>query len=93
MTGVSARMAMMVRLEVLLVASLLWCVACVVVVGGRRMAFDEVYPRQYPCLRAFDLGAHWGPGELDGDQTKAEEHGILPRFGPLGRVKTYVLLV
>jgi hypothetical protein len=32
-------------------------------------------------------------GELDGDQTKAEEHGILPRFGPLGRVKTYVLLV
>jgi hypothetical protein len=34
-----------------------------------------------------------GPGELDGDQTKAEEHGILPRFGPLGRVKTYVLLV
>jgi hypothetical protein len=31
--------------------------------------------------------------ELDGDQTKAEEHEILPRFGPLGRVKTYVLLV
>jgi hypothetical protein len=34
-----------------------------------------------------------GPGELNGDHTKAEEHGILPRFGPLGRVKTYVLLV
>jgi hypothetical protein len=34
-----------------------------------------------------------GPGELDGDQTKVEEHGILPRFGPLGRVKAYVLLV
>jgi hypothetical protein len=34
-----------------------------------------------------------GPGELDGDQTKAEEHRILPRFGPLGRVKTYVLLL
>jgi hypothetical protein len=29
--------------------------------------------------------AYWGPGELDGDQTKAKEHGILPRFGPLGR--------
>jgi hypothetical protein len=33
------------------------------------------------------------PSELDGDQTKAEELRILPRFGPLGRVKTYVLLV
>jgi hypothetical protein len=34
-----------------------------------------------------------GSGKLDDDQTKAEEHEILPRFGPLGRVKTYVLLV
>jgi hypothetical protein len=34
-----------------------------------------------------------GPDELDGDQTKAEEHGILSKFGPLGRVKIYVLLV
>jgi hypothetical protein len=34
-----------------------------------------------------------GSGELEGDQTKAGEHEILPRFGPLGRVKTYVLLV
>jgi hypothetical protein len=34
-----------------------------------------------------------GSGELDGDQTKAEEHEVLPRFGPLGRVMTYVLLV
>jgi hypothetical protein len=34
-----------------------------------------------------------GSGELDVDQTKAEEHEVLPRFGPLGRVMTYVLLV
>jgi hypothetical protein len=34
-----------------------------------------------------------GSGELDGDQTKAEEHGILPRFDPLNRVTTYVLFV
>jgi hypothetical protein len=34
-----------------------------------------------------------GSGELDGDQTKAEGHEILPRFGPLDRVMTYVLLV
>jgi hypothetical protein len=34
-----------------------------------------------------------GPGELDGDQTRAEEHEVLPRFGPLGKVMTYVLLV
>jgi hypothetical protein len=29
--------------------------------------------------------ANWGPGELDGDQTKAEGHVDLPRFGPLER--------
>jgi hypothetical protein len=34
-----------------------------------------------------------GSGELDGDQTKAEGHEVLPRFGPLGRVMTYVQLV
>jgi hypothetical protein len=34
-----------------------------------------------------------GSGELDGDQMKAGEHESLPRFGPLGRVKTYILLV
>jgi hypothetical protein len=34
-----------------------------------------------------------GSGELDGDQTKAEGHRILPRFGPLSRVTTYVLLI
>jgi hypothetical protein len=38
-------------------------------------------------------GALVGSGELDGDQTKAEEHEVLPRFGPLGRVITYILLV
>jgi hypothetical protein len=38
-------------------------------------------------------GALVGSGELDGDQTKAEGHRVLPRFGPLGRVTTYVLLV
>jgi hypothetical protein len=34
-----------------------------------------------------------GSGVLDGDQTKAKEHEVLPRFGPLGRVMSYVLLV
>jgi hypothetical protein len=34
-----------------------------------------------------------GSGELDDDQTKVEEHEVLPRFGSLGRVMTYVLLV
>jgi hypothetical protein len=34
-----------------------------------------------------------GPGELDGDQTKIGKHEVLPRFAPLGRVMTYVLLV
>jgi hypothetical protein len=38
-------------------------------------------------------GAYMGPGELDGDQTKAEGHEVLPRFDPLGRVMTYILLV
>jgi hypothetical protein len=38
-------------------------------------------------------GALVGSGELDGDQTKAEEHEVLPRFDPLGRVTTYVLRV
>jgi hypothetical protein len=38
-------------------------------------------------------GALVGSGEFDGDQTKAEGHKILPRFGPLSRVMTYVLLV
>jgi hypothetical protein len=38
-------------------------------------------------------GAYVGSGELDGDQTKAEGHEVLPRFGPLGRVMSYVLLV
>jgi hypothetical protein len=34
-----------------------------------------------------------GSDELDGVQTKAEGHGVLPKFGPLVRVMTYVLLV
>jgi hypothetical protein len=34
-----------------------------------------------------------GSGELDDDQTKAEGYRILPRFAPLDRVMTYVLLV
>jgi hypothetical protein len=34
-----------------------------------------------------------GSDELDGDQIKAEGHGILPRFGLLSRVMTYILLV
>jgi hypothetical protein len=38
-------------------------------------------------------GALVGSGELDGGQTKAEEHEVLARFGPLGRVMTYILLV
>jgi hypothetical protein len=38
-------------------------------------------------------GAYVGSSELDGDQMKAEGHEVLPRFSPLGRVMTYVLLV
>jgi hypothetical protein len=38
-------------------------------------------------------GALVGSGKLDGNQTKAEGHKVLPRFIPLGRVTTYVLLV
>jgi hypothetical protein len=38
-------------------------------------------------------GALVGSGKFDDDQTKAEGHRVLPRFGPLGRVTTYVLLV
>jgi hypothetical protein len=34
-----------------------------------------------------------GPDELDGDQTETGKHKVLPRFAPLGRVMTYVLLV
>jgi hypothetical protein len=34
-----------------------------------------------------------GSGELDGDQTKIGKHEVLPRFDPLGRVMTYILLV
>jgi hypothetical protein len=34
-----------------------------------------------------------GSDELDGDQMKAERQRVLPRFAPLGRVTTYVLLV
>jgi hypothetical protein len=34
-----------------------------------------------------------GPGKLDSDQTKIGKHEVLPRFSPLGRVMTYVLLV
>jgi hypothetical protein len=34
-----------------------------------------------------------GPGELDDDQIRTGKHEVLPRFGPLGRVMTYVLLV
>jgi hypothetical protein len=34
-----------------------------------------------------------GSDELDDDQTKTVGHRVLPRFGPLGRVKTYILLV
>jgi hypothetical protein len=34
-----------------------------------------------------------GSGKLDGNQMKAEGHKVLPRFSPLGRVMTYILLV
>jgi hypothetical protein len=34
-----------------------------------------------------------GSDELDGAQTKTGKHEVLARFGPLGRVTTYVLLV
>jgi hypothetical protein len=45
------------------------------------------------CCGLSRHGEIVGSGELDGDQTKAEGHRVLPRFGPLGRVTTYVLLV
>jgi hypothetical protein len=38
-------------------------------------------------------GALVGSSELDGDHTKAEGHWVLPKFGPLSWVTTYVLLV
>jgi hypothetical protein len=38
-------------------------------------------------------GALVGSGELDDDQTKAEGHRVLPRFGLLSQVTTYILLV
>jgi hypothetical protein len=38
-------------------------------------------------------GALVGSSELDGDQTKAEGHRVLPMFGPLSWVMTYILLV
>jgi hypothetical protein len=34
-----------------------------------------------------------GSGKLDSDQTKIGKYEVLPRFGPLGRIMTYVLLV
>jgi hypothetical protein len=57
----------------------------------------EVLTRFYPgnahvCGLSIH-GALWGSDELDGDQTKAERREVLPRFGSLGRVMTYVLLV
>jgi hypothetical protein len=47
-----------------------------------------------PMLEGFQsMECMVGSSEFDGDQTKAEGHEVLPRFGPLGRVMTYVLLV
>jgi hypothetical protein len=47
-----------------------------------------------PTFEGFRSREHIvGSGELDGDQTKTGKHEVLPRFGPLGRVMTYVLLV
>jgi hypothetical protein len=60
------------------------------VVIGRLTKFNPSNAHVCGLLRH---GALVGSGELDGDQTKAEEHEVLPRFGPLGRVMTYVLLV
>jgi hypothetical protein len=35
----------------------------------------------------------WALGGFDGFRQKQGVHTNLPRFGPLGRVKTYILLV
>jgi hypothetical protein len=51
------------------------------------------YPGNVHVCELSRHGAYVRSGELDGDQTKAEGHEALPRFGPLGRVMTYVLLV
>jgi hypothetical protein len=55
--------------------------------------FDVVQPGNAHVCGLSRHGAYVGSDELDGNQTKAEGHEVLPRFGPLGRVMTYVLLV
>jgi hypothetical protein len=61
------------------------------------MPFADLLTRFNPgnahVCRLSNHGALVGSGEVDGDQTKAERQRVLPRFGPLGRVTTYVLLV
>jgi hypothetical protein len=54
---------------------------------------DEVLPRQCPCLWAFET---WSASGIRRTRRRSDESkGTqgLPRFAPLGRVKTYVLLV
>jgi hypothetical protein len=47
-----------------------------------------------PMLKGFRSGERIvGSGKFDGDQTKTGKHEVLPRFGPLGRVMNYDLLV
>jgi hypothetical protein len=58
-----------------------------------RQRLTRFYPGNAYVCGLSRHGAYVGSGELDGDQTKAEGHEVLPRFGPLGRVMTYVLLV
>jgi hypothetical protein len=47
-----------------------------------RMACDEVYPRQCPCLRAFDLWSACGIRRTRRRSINDEGHTNLPRFGP-----------
>jgi hypothetical protein len=67
-----------------------------VVPGGKKSWFakyqeackkdvDEVYPRQCPCRRAFDLGSILGTWRTRRRSDESKEHGDLPRFSPLER--------
>jgi hypothetical protein len=49
------------------------------------MTIDEVYPRQCPCRRAFDLGSVLGTWRTRRRSDKSKGTQDLPRFSPLER--------
>jgi hypothetical protein len=59
----------------------------------RGTRLTRFYPGNAHVCGLLRHGAYVGSGELDGYQTKVEGHEVLPRFSPLGRIMTYVLLV